>query len=599
MKARLSYSNLLHGEVVFYKRRQLMKKNAARRRQKRRAKIAVGAVAGVLAVGVLGTVLYFTVLKGVFAGKSNKIVVTDINGSEVSFEPEELSAQLDVPTFYEGITINGTSVAGKTKDEVKTMFASEVKKPADDVVKVTFMVGDQSIPMGTEGLTLSSDIEDVIEKAYSYGRSSTLAGDEGLKDRYNTINRLKTNPMDFVCTYTLDTSAVDSLTHQALDSLEKEVIEAHATGFDVETLTFIIEDSQQGFKVDVNKAIADVKEKLNNTEYECVIPVTSEVIEPKTSADFLRSYLCLVSKTSSETSGNENRNTNIRLVCEKIDGYFLNPGETFDFNEWVGQRTEEKGYKMAHGIFNGDMRDELGGGICQANTMIYQSVTKADLQVDERKNHTIPSTYVDKGTDATVTWESPNFRFTNNTDYPVALHTYYKDRVVTCEVYGRPLEDEQTIKLVGEKVREITPTTVYVADSSKPIGYKETAQGSRVGYDYKSYKVWYDKDGNEVKREEYFPSHYPVRNAEIRIGTLGSDGKVYSMDPKTGKVNGPSGDVTPPPSSDTTPQDTPQSSENPPESKDTKPETPPEQPKEQPKENPEGGGGGGEGGEGA
>ena len=575
-----------------------MKKNAARRRQKRRAKIAVGAVAGVLAVGALGTVLYFTVLKGVIAGKNNKIVVTDINGSEVSYEPEELQQQLDVPTFYEGVTINGVSVAGKTKEEVKAQFASEINKPAAEVVDVKFQVGNDLIPMGTEGMTISSDIEDIIEQAYGYGRTSTLPGDEGLKDRYNTINRLKTSPMDFVSTYTLDTSAVDSLTHQALDSLEKEVVEAHATGFDLETLTFVIEDSQQGFKVDVNKAIADVKEKLNSAEYECVIPVSTEVIEPETSGDFLREYLCLVSKTSSETSGNENRNTNIRLVCEKIDGYVLQPGETFDFNEWVGQRTEDKGYKMAHGIFNGDMRDELGGGICQANTMIYQSVTKADLQVDERKNHTIPSTYVDKGTDATVTWESPNFRFTNNTDYPVALHTYYKDRVVTCEVYGRPLEDGQTIKLVGEKVREITPTTVYVADSSKPIGYKETTQGSRVGYDYKSYKVWYDKDGNEIKRDEYFPSHYPVRNAEIRIGTLGADGKVYSMDSKTGKVDAPPEAINPTTPSDTPPSDTPApSNDTPAPSNDTPAPTEPSKADPQPGNN-DGGQGGGQGGQG-
>ena len=76
-----------------------MKKNAARRRQKRKQKMMLGAVAGVLAVGALGTTLYFTVLKDVFGGKSNKIVVTDINGSEVSYEPEELAQQIDVPSL--------------------------------------------------------------------------------------------------------------------------------------------------------------------------------------------------------------------------------------------------------------------------------------------------------------------------------------------------------------------------------------------------------------------------------------------------------------------------------------------------------------------
>ena len=59
--------------------------------------------------------------------------------------------------------------------------------------------------MGTEGLTLTTDLDDIVEKAYNYGRTSTLPGDEGLKDRYNTINALKKTPVDFVTTYTLDT----------------------------------------------------------------------------------------------------------------------------------------------------------------------------------------------------------------------------------------------------------------------------------------------------------------------------------------------------------------------------------------------------------
>ena len=577
-----------------------MKKNAARRRQKRKQKMMLGAVAGVLAVGALGTTLYFTVLKDVFGGKSNKIVVTDINGSEVSYEPEELAQQIDVPTFYEGITINGVSVAGKTKDEVKTQLAAELNKPVSDVVDVKFQVGNDLIPMGTEGLTLTTDLDDIVEKAYNYGRTSTLPGDEGLKDRYNTINALKKTPVDFVTTYTLDTSAVDTLAHQALDPLEKEKVEAYASGFDLDTLSFIIEDSQEGFTVDVDKAIADVKERLNNSDYVCVVPVSSEVIEPETSGDYLRNYLCLVSTTTSTTSGNENRNTNIRLICESINGLVLQPGEQFDFNKHVGQRTEEKGYKEAHGIFNGDMRDELGGGICQANTMLYQSVTKADLQVDERKNHTIPSTYVDKGTDATVTWESPNFKFTNNTDYPIAIHAWYKDRKVTVEIYGRPLEDGMTIDLKGELVREIPPTgTTYVADSSLPVGEKKTVTGSRTGYDYKSWKIYYDKDGNEIKREEYFPSHYPMRNAEIHVGVKGPDGTIYKMDSKTGKVDVPAG-VTNPPSSSEDTQATP-----PPESSanetpaPTQPEAtnPPEvTPDPQPQPDNGGGEGGGEGG---
>ena len=121
------------------------------------------------------------------------------------------------------------------------------------------------------------------------------------------------------------------------------------------------------------------------------------------------------------------------------------------------------------------------------------------------------------------------------------------------------------------------------------IGTKSTTTGSRTGYDYKSYKVWHEADGNEIKREEYFPSHYPVRNAEIHVGVLGADGKVYPMDPKTGAVNAPPEAITPTvpsdttPVADTTPADTTPADTTPADTTpadtaaDTEPTTPPEE----------------------
>ena len=257
------------------------------------------------------------------------------------------------------------------------------------------------------------------------------------------------------------------------------------------------------------------------------------------------------------------------------------------------------------------MRDEIGGGICQANTMLYQSVTKANLKVDERKNHSIPSTYVDKGTDATVTWYSPNFRFTNDSEYPIAIHAYYADQKVTVEIYGRKLPDGQHIELVGEQVRTISPGTSYVSDSSLPEGTQKKVSSGRTGYVYKSYKVWYDKDGNEIKKEDYFPSTYPARSAIIHVGTGGGGGTVdpntgavtpdTTPDPNAGTETPPPGNETPAPTSnnDAPPPENPPA-ENPPAENPPAENPPAENP---PAENPpaEGGGSGGgsEGGSGS
>ncbi len=579
-------------------------------------KIGIGIAAGVLVVGGAGFLILSKARKSdnKAPADTTTVAVSDasVNESEAAAKMEEMRKVVEDPKFYEGITINGESVAGKTKDEVKKMFASDSAATLD----VKFQLRDEQIPMKTDGMKLDSDIDAIIDEAYDYGRTSGYVGDEAIKERYEKIEALKTTPVNFDCTYTLGSSGVDidSLVRQTLEPCNTELAEASIEGFDVEKLDFIYVESQDGVVVDIDKAIADVKAALNRSEYQVVIPVEAEITEPEVSSEFLKSQLGLVSTTTSETTDNDNRNTNIRLVCEKLDGLVLQPGEKFNFNDYIGKRTSEGGFKMAHGIYNGSMRDEIGGGICQANTMLYQSVSKADLQVDERKNHSIPSTYVPKGTDATVTWYSPNFRFTNNTEFPIAIHAYYADLHVTVEIYGRQLPDGQKIELVGEQVSTISPGTNYVSDSSLPAGTQKKVSSGRTGYVYKSYKVWYDKDGNEVKRDTYFPSTYPAKAAVIHVGTGGGSGKV---DPNTGEVipddTTPAPDPTTPtpqdttptpqdttPTPDTTPKDNPPQ-DNPPQDNPPQDNPPQDNPPQEnpPQDNPpEGGGGEGGGGEG-
>ncbi|MBR5039589.1 MAG: VanW family protein [Clostridiales bacterium] len=518
-------------------------------------KIGIGA-AGVLVAGGIGTFIFLNNKGGSSSSTtSSGTESTTVSAEEVSpSELENMKKVVDDTAFYSGIKINGTDVGGKTIEEVKALFAGDEDDSQTPVLDIQFQVDGELVKVNTEGLKVKSNIDEVIEEAYNYGRTSELTGDDAVKERYDKIEELKNTPAEFEIKYEVNEDLIETLARQALEPHNTEVKEASIDGFDVEKLEFIISESQDGVVMDMDKAISDMKEKLDNNEFTCVVDVSAEVAKPETSADDLRAILGKVSSTTSETTDNDNRNTNIRLVCEAIDGLVLQPGEQFNFNKFIGQRTSEKGYKMAHGIYNGSMRDELGGGICQANTMLYQSVTKADLQVDERKNHSIPSTYVDKGTDATVTWYSPNFRFTNNTDYPVAIHAYYADLHVTVEIFGRLLPDGQYIDLVGEHVRTISPSTTYVNDPNLPAGEQKKTQSGRTGYDYKSYKVWYDKDGNEIKRDPYFSSHYPCRNAIISVGTGGAAGTV---DPNTGAIDTtPTDTATPPADTGTPPADT-------------------------------------------
>ena len=500
---------------------------------------------GILSIIAFALVIVLCMQHGLFGGSGDSEPVSASTNEDKEKEPEN-KGQENIQTgdgenlseissefkFTDGYTINGVDVSGKTLSEIKASVVEAESANPKDSVKITFILGEDRIEANTQALEFITDIDSTIEAAYKASKS----GDG--------------NSKEFNSSWSVSPDTVDAFVHATLDEYVKEPVEPYASGFDTESLTFIIEESENGFSINFDKAIADVKTSLNLGDYETEIRVESEVVTPKNTAEFLRGYLCKVSSTTSTTTSSSNRNTNIRLVCEKLDGLVLQPGEQFDFNKYIGERTEAAGFKEAGGIFNGALRQELGGGICQANAMIYHSVTKADLQVDTRTPHTWPSDYVEVGTDATVSWGGPEFRFTNSSEYPIALHAYYGNQKVTVELYGRPLPDGMTIKLKGEIVSRTEAKVEYKADSDMALGEKVTEKSAHDAIKAKSYKIYYDADGNEIKREDYKDSSYPMINKVVRVGVRAEDGTIFKLNKETGETIAPEGYVSPTPTPD-------------------------------------------------
>ena len=509
-----------------------MKKSNNRKNNSRKAVIATAIVLIVLAAA--GAATYF------FATMEKTYPVTDASGQEQKMTIEELKAVLDVPTIYPGITINGVDMSGKTKAEAAAVFAGEPSLDAPDV-NIVLSVDGVDYPLDPAVIKIASNLPAVIDEAFAYNRtSSKTIESEALVERYGNLVLLTKTTKNFVTEYTADTAAVDAAVHIVLDPFVLTAVDAAATSFDKLELVFVISESSPGLDVDIDGAIANVKAAIDAREYVRTIPVTTTVVEPLVTKEALSAKLGLVSTTTTVTSDIPNRNVNIDLICKIIDGMVLQPGESFNYNDFVGQRTAEKGFKEAVGIYEGTTRQELGGGICQVSGTMYHSVLKADLKVDERHPHSWPSSYVDKGTDATVTWDGVNFQFTNNSDYPLAIHAYYNKLKVTVSLYGRMVADEMTIKVIGVVTSETPPGPVeYVADPLVPVGTKPTqlrAPHNKITAE--SYKVYY-KDDVEVKRELASKSTYNAITEKISIGVLGPDGTICPMDPLTGIVTLP------------------------------------------------------------
>ena len=151
-----------------------------------------------------------------------------------------------------------------------------------------------------------------------------------------------------------------------------------------------------------------------------------------------KQFLCEV-RIDNDSSG-ANRNYNMALACTKLDGYRMEPGQQFEWYSVVGIANKENGYKIATVISGGKYVDGYGGGVCQVSSALYNAVLKQGLQVDKVYHHSIPSSYVAEGYDATVSWSSDErYRktlvFTNNAGFPIQIEAFTDGGTVIIRLY--------------------------------------------------------------------------------------------------------------------------------------------------------------------
>ena len=222
---------------------------------------------------------------------------------------------------------------------------------------------------------------------------------------------------------------------------------------------------------------------------------------------------------SSNHTNNSNRNTNLKLACQALNGKIIRPGETFSYNETLGKRTEAKGYKAAGAYVSGKTVETIGGGICQVSSTLYYACLKADLEIVERYAHSYMVSYVPYGMDATVSWGGPDYKFKNNTDSPIRIEAWVSGGQVHVKLIGTDTKDYY-VKMTYETVDGPTEGKVVYQDFKwdNKEGYKdgEVLQTAYTGRTVKSYRVKYSKATNEKLSSAYeATSRYKSRDKII------------------------------------------------------------------------------------
>ena len=276
------------------------------------------------------------------------------------------------------------------------------------------------------------------------------------------------------------------------------------------------------------------------------IRLPAEVLYPQMTAEELNAVLFRDKLSSFTTygSGTSARRGNVKLSGEFVNGTILNHGDVFDYNETVGERTVARGFGEAAAYRNGETVQEVGGGICQTSSTIYCAVLYANLEIVQRANHRFFPGYVEFGMDATVSWGGPEFRFRNNTGYPIRLEVIYKNNNLTVNIYGTKTDD--TYVVMTHEVLSTTPyNTIYQETMDLAWGKTSTKQTPYTGYKVVTYRNVYDGAGNLLSSELEAKSTYQSRDEIILVGINGkpadtgnSGGSVETGGTDTGNTGG-------------------------------------------------------------
>jgi vancomycin resistance protein YoaR len=210
--------------------------------------------------------------------------------------------------------------------------------------------------------------------------------------------------------------------------------------------------------------------------------------------------------TTSFSTRKVTRCANIRLAASMLDGLVLMPGERFSFNGSVGRRTRENGFKVAGVYKNGKHDVDIGGGICQVSTTLYNAALLSNLEIKVRSPHSMPVPYVPLGRDATVDFGSQDLAFVNNTPGPIAISSHYQPGRLTFRVLGKK-EPGLSVKITTSGRKTWSAGVKYVHDGSLPPGKSKVVDAGGMAGSVNSFRSVY-RYGQLVKRESLGRSHY-------------------------------------------------------------------------------------------
>ncbi|KXG78931.1 Vancomycin B-type resistance protein VanW [Thermotalea metallivorans] len=413
-------------------------------------------------------------------------------------------------TIYSGVTIENVDVGGLSILEAQRKIQNHFERFIDNhSIQLTY--GDKNWNISGRDIGYTYDYTKAANEAFRIGREGSYF------ERLQKIISLYKVPHNIALLPTYDHKKLDGILYDIKRKIDQPSRNATITRVNGK---FHITEEKVGLKVNTEGLKDLIAEELrNNYRQETIqmdIPV--EMASPKITSESLSFIQDLLGEYTTQFSAtNKSRTQNIALAARTINGTVLMPGEIFSFNERVGPRTESRGYQNAPVIFKGELVDGLGGGICQVSSTMYNAILLSNLNIVERINHSIPSTYVPKGRDATVSYGVLDFKFQNILSQPIYIETFINGNLLTVRVYGYKT-DNKVVKIESREDEVIRKTVEVKYDPNMYEGEEKIEQEGRDGYKVTTFKVIYE-NGVEIERKQISKDYYKPQKQIIVKGT--------------------------------------------------------------------------------
>lgn len=280
-------------------------------------------------------------------------------------------------------------------------------------------------------------------------------------------------------------------------------------------------DEKYGYDLDVTK----LKEFLNKDENKVEgisIEYPLTIIEPKVKlADI--TYTLYNDKLAGYTTyfdpSQKSRANNLGVALRYLNGTIVMPGKTFSYYDRIGETTYAKGYQDAATFKAGTVVYEVGGGICQTSSTLYNVALMANLEIVERHQHGLPVGYVPPSRDATVYGNVLDFKFKNTRKYPIKIVTSFSESgSMNISIYGTKEKQEYDITLSSKVLYYIPYTTRYTYDQFVNSGITSTITKGTNGYASESY-ITKKLNGAVVSSTVLTKDVYKAQQAVVKVGT--------------------------------------------------------------------------------